>query len=69
MTVDELDISKDTVRKIVVEDLGKKMETLRALCTACIDCRTGLSGCRFLAKKSITVLYHPPYLSDLAPAG
>jgi len=49
MIAHEPDISEDTVRKIVVEDLGRKKkgerererESLRALCTACIDCRTG----------------------------
>jgi hypothetical protein len=40
------------------------------LCTACIDHKTegGPSGCKFLAKKSITVLYHSPYSPDLATA-
>jgi len=45
MIADEPDISEDTVRKIVVEDLKKKKgESLRALCTARIDCRTGESS-------------------------
>jgi hypothetical protein len=35
----ELEISKNTARKIIVEDLKKK--GLLMLCTACIDCRTG----------------------------
>jgi hypothetical protein len=40
MIVDELDISKDTIWKIVIEDL-KKTGILLMLCTAYIDCRTG----------------------------
>ena len=41
MIADELDVSKDTVQKIFVEDLKKKKEILHALCTTHIDCRTG----------------------------
>jgi len=33
----ELEIKKDTVQKIIVEDLKKSM---LMLCTACNDCRT-----------------------------
>jgi hypothetical protein len=39
LIVDELDISKDTVWKIVIKDL--KIRKLWALCTAHIDCRIG----------------------------
>jgi hypothetical protein len=38
MIVDELDISKDTVWKLVIEDL--KIRKLWVLCNARIDCRT-----------------------------
>lgn len=44
MIADELDISKNTVRKTVVEDLKNK-ESLLVFCIARIDCKTGGSSC------------------------
>ena len=69
MTADCLNIGKETVRRIVTEDLGK-----RKICTRFVphaltkEQHHAATVKKFLANRKVAVLHHPPYSPDLAPA-
>jgi len=69
MTADRLNIGKETVRRIVTEDLRKRKICARfvphALTT---EQHHAAIVKKFLANRNIAVLHHPPYLPYLAPA-
>jgi hypothetical protein len=65
MTADEPDISYDAVRQTVVEDLNKRNWFLLH---DNAPSHNATIVKQFLAKKIFTVVYHPSYSPDLAPA-
>jgi hypothetical protein len=64
--VDQGNIDKETVRKILTEDLD-----MRKVCAKMVpkDLLNGTVCEGFLANEQITVLEHPPHSPDLAPNG
>ena len=69
MIADRLNIGKETVHRIVTEDLGKRKICARfvphALTT---EQHHAAIVKKFLANRNVVVLHHPPYSPDLAPA-
>ena len=66
MIADSLNIGKETVRRIVTEDLRKRKICARfvphALTT---EQHHAAIVKKFLANRNVAVLHHPPYSSDL----
>jgi len=64
-TVEQVNIDRETVRKILTEDLD-----MRKVCATMVpkELTEGKSKEEFLATKQITVLEHPAYSPDLAPS-
>ena len=66
MLAGEVNISTDTVRKIVVEDL-RKQKVCSHFVPHSLTQRDNRQA--VFRPTKVTVLYHPPYSPDLAPAG
>ena len=62
MLADELHISEGSVHTILTEKLGKNLLHDNA------PAHTAILVAQFLAKRKVTVITHPPYSPDLAPA-
>jgi hypothetical protein len=63
MMAEELNLNRETVRKILTDDLGIRKMSAKMTPRILIDEQKQLE---FLAEKSVTTLDHPPYSPDLA---
>jgi hypothetical protein len=64
MMAEELNLNRETVRKIFTDDLGMRKISAKVVPRILIDKQ---KLCEFLAKKSVKKLNHPPYSPELAP--